>query len=110
MRYFKYRWVWAPGDDGEGEWGDSWWYTEFGPKDTITRQIMLYDNGFRLRYGPENYGDEYGELLWDVSLHECETPPGTEISREELEAVWETGPWTNDPPAQGKARPPRDGS
>src|SRR5262249_51257314 len=64
MRYFKFRWRQSPGDDHDHpEWGDSWWYYEFGPDGSVRRQIMLYDNGIRLRYGPGHIADGLGELL-----------------------------------------------
>jgi hypothetical protein len=94
MRYFKFRWNWAPGDD-EVKWGDSWWYYEFDTKSTVTRQVMLYDNGFRLRYNAGHIRDDYGDLLWDVKLEEFDLSRGEEIHGEQFEAVWEAGPWTN---------------
>ncbi len=96
MRYFKFRWPESESSE-QGDWGASWWYYEFGPDGSSVRQVMLYDNGYRLRYGPEHLRDGYGELLWDVRLGEFDLSQGEEISQAEFEQVWQSGPWTNDP-------------
>jgi hypothetical protein len=97
MRYFKFRWNWVPGND-EVEWGaDSWWFYEFGPDNFIHRQVMLYDSGVHVRYGPDHRVDEYGELLSDVRLDEVDLTQGQEIGASEFESVWQSGPWTNEP-------------
>jgi hypothetical protein len=88
--------------------GDSWWYYEFGPNDFVRRQVMLYDSGVRVRYGPDRPGDEYGELLGDVRLDEVDLARGREIEAGEFEHVWASGPWTNE--AAGPVPPLTDGA
>lgn len=106
MRYFKFRWNWKPGDDEVEPWGNSWWYYEFGgPKNSILRQIVLYDNGFRVRYSLNHLRDDYGELFLDVQLDEfdeTDLKQGEEIGQAEFVAVWQTGPWTNE---MGRPKP-----
>jgi hypothetical protein len=59
MRYHKFRWHIMPGDDHDHpEWGDSWWYYEFGSDGFINRQIMLYESGLRVRYRLGHLADE----------------------------------------------------
>jgi hypothetical protein len=102
LRYLKCRCVWSP-SDGVPEFGDAWWYSEFGPENTVTREVWIHDSGARLRYGPHHLHDKYGDLLSDVTLDECDLAPKEEISREEFEVVWNAGPWINDPTDLGAA-------
>jgi hypothetical protein len=95
MRYFKFRWEESPDPEQEGR-GASWWYYEFGPDGSTTRQIMLYDRGDRLRYGPGHFRDDYAEPFWDARLEELDQSQGQEISQAEFEAIWQAGPGTND--------------
>jgi hypothetical protein len=96
MSHFKFRWDEGVQDVLErSEWGGSWWYYEIGENGSITRQIILYDNGLRLRYGPDNLGDEYGELLADVSKDEINFSLSTSISAEDFTSMWNSGSWSN---------------
>ena len=96
MRYYKFRWHLSPGDDHDHpEWGDSWWYYEFGADGFTSRQVMVYDGGIRLRYGPDHFVDEYGALLIDVRFDELNLSMGQKISADEFEKVWHSGGWTD---------------
>src|SRR5262245_51132466 len=96
MRYYKF-WAANPPGGEHDPWGASWWYVEFNAESSPTRQMMLYENGNRLRYSNEHLRDEYGEFLWDVLLDEWEVSEREEITGAEFENVWQSGPWMNDP-------------
>jgi hypothetical protein len=86
MTYIKCRW-----DDNQGElragWGGSWWYFEFDPDGSISRQIEIYDNGMRLRYGPDRLEDANGRLGEGRRQH-MDMPGALEMTADEFEAVW----------------------
>lgn len=102
MRYFQFSWPETPGDKEQTDWGGSNWYYEFSVDGSTTRQITLYDNGYRLRYDRNHSFDEYGELLLDVNLDDFTISQGQEITQSVFESVWQSGPWKNVRPTAGE--------
>jgi hypothetical protein len=95
MRYDKYRWDEDRGDQF-ASWGRSWWYFEFGPDGYVRRQMEVYDSGVRIRYGPDNQEDDFGGL-GQVHESEMDHSADSELTAEDFDAMWEQGPWHNEP-------------
>ena len=88
MTYLKCRWDENRGDQYAG-WGCSWWYFEFGPDGSITRQVEIYDNGVQLRYGLDHLWDSFGKL-GEGRLQDMDMPGAEVVTAEEFEALWES--------------------
>jgi len=69
MRHYKF-WAESPPGGEHDPWGASWWYVELSEEGSLARQMMLSENGSRLRYSHDPLRDEHGEFLWDVLLDE----------------------------------------
>lgn len=93
MRYFIGRWNETPGCD-EDQWGHSWWFFEISPEGYPLRQVILYDKGPRLRYGPEHVEDMYG-FLSNACFDDSDISNLEAVSRDEFERAWESGNWSN---------------
>src|SRR5262245_24730921 len=88
MTYLKCFWDESRGDTHD-DWGCSWWFFEFGPDGAIARRVEVYDNGVRLRYGPDHLDDQFGGL-GDASLQQMDMPGQESMTAEEFEAVWQS--------------------
>jgi hypothetical protein len=88
VKYRKCRWD-EPRAEPYGAWGCSWWFFEFGPDGTLTRQVEVYDNGVRLRYGPDHLADKFGKR-GAARLQDMEMPGAQVLTAEEFETVWES--------------------
>ena len=86
MTHLKCRWEDDLGDACDG-WGGSWWYFEIRPDGYASRQVEVFDNGRRLRYGPDQLRDEFG-FLTDQPVVCGGMPPATAITASEFEAAW----------------------
>jgi hypothetical protein len=102
MRYFRFRCVQL--NDDHVDWGLSWWLTEYGPSGYPNRVIYLYESGIRLRYEEGHYEDEFGAILL-MTLEEIIGGGDEEVTKDQFESEWRTGPWLNDEAwAGGSAR------
>jgi hypothetical protein len=88
MTYLKIRWDDDLGDACDG-WGGQWWYFEVGPDGYPSRQVEVFDNGRRLRYGPGHLNDKFGGL-GDKTVLGPGSPPAAAITAEEFEAIWQS--------------------
>jgi hypothetical protein len=61
VRYYRRRWDEGRGDGHDG-WGGSDWYFEVDDDGTVLRQVEVYDQGPRRRYGPDHPEDDDGAL------------------------------------------------
>lgn len=86
MTYAKCRGGKSRGDR-YAAWGCSWWYFEFGPDGTITRQVEVYDGGVRLRYGPDHLEDTFGRL-GEGRRQDMDMLGAEELTADQFEAVW----------------------
>jgi len=87
MTYVKCRWDECRADQ-YAVWGCSWWYFEFGPDGSITRQVEVFDSGVRLRYGPDHMEHSFGRL-GEGRRRQMDMPGAEELTAEQFEAVWE---------------------
>lgn len=85
-RYFRRRWKERRGDAYDS-WGASTWYFEVGGHGWPLRQVVAYDTGPTLRYGPGHEDDLYGGL-GQARLDELEDFEPWSISAEEFERTW----------------------
>jgi hypothetical protein len=85
MKYYKNKWNELRGDQFD-TWGFSMWYFEIGEDDFPNRQIVIYENGKKLKYSQENLDDEYGGL-GDQKLDFSEFD-GIECTKIEFEKNW----------------------
>ena len=93
MRYLRYRWTEDRGDE-HADWGGSWWHFEVDVDGNPVRQVERYDNGVRLRYGPDHSEDEFGRLAESIVAN-WDQRPDHNLSAEDFEALWRSGPWHN---------------
>jgi hypothetical protein len=96
MRYLKYRWDEARGDE-HADSGGSWWYFEVDADGYPRRQIEQYDNGIALRYGPAHPEDEFGALA-SSRVADWDRPADQEIGAQDFEAVWKAAEQANGQP------------
>jgi hypothetical protein len=88
MTYVKCYWDETRADAYDA-WGCSWWFFEAGPDGAITRNVVVFDNGVRLRYGPDHMKDQFGGLA-EARLQQMDMPGPEVITAEEFEGVWES--------------------
>lgn len=88
MTYVKCRWEDDLGDACSG-WGGSWWYFEVRPDGYVSRQVEVFDNRKRLRYGPDHPEDKFGRLC-DLRLKETGMPTVEALTHDEFEAAWQS--------------------
>jgi hypothetical protein len=86
-RFYRRRWDESRGDEFDG-WGNSVWFIEAGDDGWPVRQVVVYDAGRILRYGPSHQEDRYGGLS-EASLYDSgDEWSGFEITKAEFERVW----------------------
>src|SRR4051812_45246927 len=88
MTYFKCRWDESRADPYTA-WGCSWWFFEAGPEGVITRHVEVYDNGVRLRDGPDHVADQFGRLA-EARLQQMDMPDPQVIPADEFQRVWDS--------------------
>jgi hypothetical protein len=93
MRYLKYRWAEHRADE-RADWGGSWWYFEVDSDGYPLRQVERYDNGIGLRYSSDHPDDDFG-ALGQGRVADWDRLADQEISAEDFEAAWRSGPWYN---------------
>lgn len=86
--FYCRRWAESRGDDFDG-WGHSVWYFEVDEGGWPVRQVVVYDSGPVLRYGPDHEEDQYGGLALASLDDPDEDWSNYRIGRDEFERVWQ---------------------
>jgi hypothetical protein len=85
LLHYKRRWENGMGDK-EADWGCSDVYFEAAQDGTVTRQVVIYEDGSVLKYDPDRIQDRFGALS-RMPLETAEYSP-FRISSEDFESAW----------------------
>jgi hypothetical protein len=83
-RWFRRRW--NESSDRFDSWGAVTYYYQVTDGWTV-RQIVVYDNGPILRYGPEHRADDFGQMEWR-QMNGAEDWTAWTVTSKEFDEAW----------------------